>query len=104
MVLDATSPALNPTRLEFAIEFNASSASIRQTIELFNFDTQLYELVDTRQATGADAIALVAITSNPGRFVSSAGAMRTRIRYRAIGPVLQFPWRTRIDHVRWTVF
>jgi hypothetical protein len=104
MVMDASSPVTNPTRLEFAIEFNASSASIRQTIELFNFNTQLYELVDTRQATTADVIALVAITSNPGRFVSSAGIMRTRIRYRAIGPVLQFPWRARLDHVRWTVF
>jgi hypothetical protein len=104
IIVESESIELGPSRLEFAVEFHATSASIRQTLELFNFDSQAYELVDTRQATTSDAVALVAITSNPGRFVSSTGLMRTRIRYRAIGPVLAFPWRTRLDHIRWTVF
>jgi len=102
--METTSPVINPSQLVFAVEFNASSQSVRQTIEMFNFDTQAYELVDTRQATLTDDIALVAITSNSGRFVSSNGLMRSRVSYKASGPVFAYPWRSRVDHIRWTVY
>ena len=104
IVTESTGPLLNPTRLEFGIEFSSTSPSIRQTIELYNFDSSVYELVDTRQSTVTDAVAVVAITSNVGRFVSPTGLMRARISYKASGPVFAYPWRTHIDHVRWTQF
>jgi hypothetical protein len=104
MVLEAVGPDLQPARLEFAIEFHSTSPSIRQTIEMYNFDTNLYEIVDTRQSPTSDTVVVVAITSSPGRFVSAAGLMRTRLAYKATAPVFAYPWRTRIDHVRWTQF
>ena len=104
MVAEGRTLLSNPTRLEFAVEFHATSPSIRQTIEMFNFDTQAYELAHTLQATLNDAVALVVITSNPGRFVSSSGLMRSRVSYKAVGPVFAYPWRSRIDHIRWTVY
>ena len=103
-VVKSTGPVLNPSRLEFAVEFHSTAPSIRQTIEMFNFDTQLYELVDTRQSTVTDAVVVTAITSNPGRFVGPTGEMRTRLAYKAAGPVFAYPWRTRVDYVRWTQF
>jgi hypothetical protein len=90
--------------LEFAIEFQTTAPAIRQTIEMYNFDTDAYETVDTRQSTLTDSVAVVAITSNPGRFVSSTGLMRSRVSYKATGPVFAYPWRTKIDYIRWTQF
>jgi hypothetical protein len=100
----ATSLVHNPTRLEFAVEFHSTSSTIRQTLEMYNFDTNAYELVDTRQSTTSDSVTVVVISSNPGRFVDANGLMRTRLKYKASGPVLIYPWRTRLDHIRWTVF
>jgi hypothetical protein len=104
LVVEATGPSLTPTRLEFAIEFHSTAPAIRQTIEMYNFDTNAYETVDTRQSTLTDSVAVVAITSNAGRFVSPTGLMRSRMSYKATGPVFAYPWRTRIDYIRWTQF
>jgi hypothetical protein len=104
LVVEATGPSPNPTRLEFAIEFHSTAPAIRQTIEMYNFGTNAYENVDTRQSTLTDSVAVVAITSNAGRFVSPTGLMRSRMSYKATGPVFAYPWRTRIDYIRWTVF
>ena len=103
-IVETTALVLNPSRLEFAIEYSTTASSIRQTIEMFNFDTQLYELVDARQSTLTDAVVVIPITSNAGRFVSPTGQMRSRLGYKAAGPVFAYPWRTKIDHIRWTAF
>lgn len=71
---------------------------------MFNFDIQLYELVDTRQSTVNGTVVVIPITTNPGRFVSATGQMRSRLAYKATGPVFAYPWRTKIDHIRWTQF
>jgi len=104
LVVEGPSPVLTPTRLEFGIEFHSTAGSIRQTIEMYNFDSSAYEIVDTRSSTLSDSVVVIAINADPGRFVSPAGLMRTRLSYRATGPVFAYPWRTRLDHVRWTVF
>jgi Tol biopolymer transport system component len=104
LVGEATGSGLSPTRLEFAIEFHSTALAIRQVIEMYNFDTNSYEIVDTRQSTLSDGVVVIAVTANAGRFVDNAGRMRTRISYKASGPVFSYPWRTRIDHIRWTQF
>lgn len=51
---------------------NGLTGNPAQTIELWNWSTNDWELIDTRPASTTDAVALVAVTSNPARFVNSS--------------------------------
>jgi hypothetical protein len=104
IVVERLSPTNTVSTLVFSIEANATSAAIRQTIFLYNFDTNQYEQVDARQSTVTDTRVDITITNNPGRFVGASNHLRSKITYKASGPVLVYPWRARLDHLNWVVF
>lgn len=104
LVLNGTSPVLTTTELHFPVEANANQANIRQTIELFNYQTSSYEQMDSRIAATTDSLVDVIVSTNPSRFInSSTGALRARISYKAAGPVLNYPWLVGIDRAVWNI-
>jgi hypothetical protein len=80
---------------------------IEQTIELYNYDTGLYEIIDIRLIPNYDIIVEEVITDNPERFIhSSTLNMMARITYDQLGPSPSFPyyWYAHLDQAKWTIF
>ena len=100
-VVEGTSTELDPTMLRMSIEALASAASIQRTVELFNFDTNLYEQVASATVSTTEGTVNIDIASDPGRFVAAGGTIRARISARANGPVFSYPWSTSTDHIFW---
>ena len=104
VVVAGTSPVETPSELRFKLEANVNTPGLTQTIELFNYDTSLYEQVDLAVPGFSDGIVEVVITSNPGRFVQAGTRdMRAKVLYRQVGLTLLWPWSARLDQAVWTI-
>ena len=99
----ATSPTLNTTSLTFSIESRASSASVQQTVQLYNYDTLQFETMTPSQATIGDSVKEYTITSNAGRFIHSNGEVWARISAKSNGPVVSYPWSFSVDRTSWHI-
>jgi len=95
--------AYSPTdSLKLVMEVSASSTSIQQLVEFFNFSQQQWEQIDQRNLTTGDTKITLTATGTISRFIEAGTKeMRARISYRATGPTLAFPWSTRIDMLHW---
>lgn len=100
-IVEGDSSELDPTHLRMSIEASASSGSIQRSVELYNFDTDLYESLGTAAVGTTESILQLNVATNPGRFVDSNGTIRARIRSFANGPVFAYPWSYSTDHVFW---
>lgn len=92
--------------LTFELEAQSSVSSTPrplQRIFMFNFDTQTYEVLDSRDATTSDSTVVVNVSTNPGRFVSNTdGEIRALIQYLLLPQSTEPPtWQARIDFARW---
>ncbi|MBA3726190.1 MAG: SBBP repeat-containing protein, partial [Armatimonadetes bacterium] len=103
LIVNATSPNATPSRLEFSVEAHCSVSNIEQRIALYNFDTQAYETLSTSTASTSDWRTTVVVTSNPERFIGPNLELRSRVAYKAQGPVFIYPWFARVDQVKWTL-
>ncbi len=96
--LETTVPLGNPSQLRVALEAGVNTNNILQEIQLYNFTTNSYEIVDSRPATVGDSLVNVVITSNPGRFIESGtNRVRARLLWRPQGLVLFYPWEVGVD-------
>ncbi len=101
---ESTLPSDQPASLKFTLEASANSANLDQKIELLNYVSGAYELVDARQATISDSIVEFVATGDVTRLVEpGSGAVKARLSWKASGPVLVYPWTVSIDYVVWTV-
>lgn len=99
VVAEANSPTNTLSMLNVTVESSATTASIEQRIELFNFNTNSYDSVlATAMTTGDNAVN--ASVPNPAAYVDANGVIRTRMSYRATAPVFSYPWNVSMDHVR----
>ncbi|MBA3726110.1 MAG: hypothetical protein H0W86_06570, partial [Armatimonadetes bacterium] len=103
LIVNATSSNATPSRIEFSVESQCSVSNIEERIALYNFDTQAYETLNTSTATTSDSTVVVVITSNPERFIGPNLELRSRVAYKAQGPVFIYPWFARVDQVKWTL-
>jgi len=103
LIVNATSPNATPSRLEFSVEAHCSVPNMEQRVALYNFDTQAYETLNTSTAMTSDWRTTVVVTSNPGRFIGPNLELRSRVSYKAQGPVFIYPWFARVDQVKWTL-
>ncbi|MBA3725152.1 MAG: hypothetical protein H0W86_01555 [Armatimonadetes bacterium] len=102
VIVDSTVPIGPVSSLRMLLDGRAASTSIEQRIEFYDFIAGAYQTVDLRQATTADSLAVANAGANPGRFVQAVtGKVRSRIRYKATGPIFQYPWTIGIDYVSW---
>jgi hypothetical protein len=100
-VVEGTSSELTPTNLSMKIESSGSSTSLNRTVELYNFDTDVYEQVSSAPMTTSESVLTINVASNSDRFVSASGTIRARIAHKAAGPMFTFPWTISTDHIYW---
>lgn len=102
VILDATSPTASPNGFSFSVESNANFGNAEQQVSLYNFHSDIYEVLNTRLATTTDDTVHVTVTSNPARFIQAGTrAIRARVSYKALGPSFVFPWSGSIDRAWW---
>lgn len=102
--IEGVSPHLNPSGLKVLVESHATSSSVQQRIEMFDYDLSQWVVMDTRNSSaGVDTTVEINVTTNAGRFVGPTGAVAVRLAYNQIAPILQLPWTARVDRCVWTV-
>jgi hypothetical protein len=99
---EVVSPFLNPVSFTVAVESQASSGTIQQSIALQK-DDGTYQTFDTSACTLSDGTVTVNVNSNVADFVRPDGTIRARINYKAGGPVISYPWEARVDHVLFSI-
>ena len=103
LVVNGTGTSINPTELRFKVESKANQANINQKIELYNFSTQAYEQFDLRPATTADTAVEVVVSANAANYVDQTDlSIRSKVSYKAFGPILSYPWIISVDQTVWT--
>lgn len=94
-----------PSRLSFAVESSTTgspASGVERTIELYNFDFEIWELVDRRTLTSGDSVFSIDVTSDVGRFVEpSTRRLRARMSWFDRG-TSNPGWTARLDQVAWT--
>jgi len=104
VILQVSGISPNPviSHLRMSIEASANTANAQAKIELYDFVLDRFETLSTFLSTTFDTV-YEFVPTNPARFVSPTGEIRVRLSYRLIGPILSFPWTTRLDWVHWRV-
>ncbi|MCH8274275.1 MAG: S8 family serine peptidase [Armatimonadetes bacterium] len=104
VIVESQSPTASLTKMVFRLEASTSISNISQKIELLNYTSGSWEQVDSRLATVSDSVVNVVIMVNPSRFVDpGTRAVKARLLWKEGGPILSYPWRARIDQVRWMI-
>ncbi|MDQ2986004.1 MAG: choice-of-anchor B family protein [Armatimonadota bacterium] len=99
--VEAKADSTTPVKLDFKVDSRATSAAIEQKIEFYNFLTDSYELINTRNLGTADSSVTAVPTGNLARFVRSDKTVRVRLRFRPNAPVFAFPYTVGIDQAVW---
>ncbi len=87
----------------FRMESMASTPGLQQRIELFNYNSGIFELFDTRDSTTNDTIAEVVIAVNPEHYVDQENLeVKAQVSWMVTGPILQYPWTIGIDQIVWS--
>ncbi len=101
---ESISPFPTPSGIAFQIESGGNSGNIVQSIELFNYDSGVFESFSNAEAGLSDGLTEFVVSGNPESFVRDGDRqMLARITWQANGPTLLFPWKARIDQVSWTI-
>jgi hypothetical protein len=101
---NGTASTTTPTSLAFVIESAGSSSSLQQKLELFNYVTQTWVLVDTSGLSVGDVVYSGSAPGTVSQFVNPVTmAVSARVAVRAIAPTLSFPWSYRIDLAGWSI-
>jgi glucose/arabinose dehydrogenase len=99
------SPVANPSSFEVTLECSVSPllSNVTQTIELFDYDDEAWEEVDSRRAGRIDDDTVeVAATGDLSRYVEAGtGCIEARIRFKSNNPRRRFISNT--DLFKWTI-
>ena len=88
--------------LALSIEAHASSPNLERTIEVWNWETESYDVVDvSNEAFPSDMVVDVDVSS-PDFVQPDTGATQARIGWRVAGFVISLPWQIDIDLFRWS--
>lgn len=102
--ITSVSPILSPTTMEVNLKGSVfARTSVVQSIGLFNFDTNSWVQIDSRDASRfIDRIDTIAITGNVARFVElGTGQIKARVNFQSENPRQQFTSNT--DGFNWQV-
>jgi hypothetical protein len=103
LVLDGTSASATATSLKFTVEAQGSTSSIRQIIQLYNFQSGQYETYDDYSMMLSDGRMQVTAVTPQSFIEGGTRAVRAKLSYRVSGPVLVYPWQARIDQAYWNI-
>lgn len=97
---DVGSGAVTSLRTVFA--GRVDSVNIAQSLELFDWTSNSYVLLDQRTGSLTDSV-VDRLAPDPSRFVSASGEVRLRARYRANGPTSQAVWGAAVNQLYFVV-
>lgn len=104
VVATGISTTSSPAQLKLMVEAKANQSNINQKIDLYNYTTSTYDTLDSRAATTTDSAVALVVASGASNYVDPAtNEMKTRISYKASGPVFSYPWLASIDQIQWLV-
>jgi hypothetical protein len=90
----------NPSAMQVDIEGSVTSISIRRQIEIWNAGAGAFEVLQSYTAgTTSDSTVSLPVADPTNYVNSNSGLIRTRISYKAFGPVLIYPWIARQDRI-----
>lgn len=72
----------SPSALGVGLEDRTSIDGVRRTLELFNWETQAYEVLETTTASTTDLASALALAGNLGRYVGPDGQVAGRLTYQ----------------------
>lgn len=103
-VVTGFSPAENPVSMQLTLEGSVFARStVNQTIELFNFDTGLWEVIDVRAANRfGDSTVTVSPGGDLSRFVED-GTLDMKARIRFVSPSNRQRFTSNTDQFFWTI-
>jgi len=103
ILLTGTSPTETPTALAFRVEAAADAAPTRLRVELFNFQTGMWEQIGEVAGPTTDTRFDFVAAGDLSRFVQTGtGEMRARVGFHDRG-VTVAGWNTRYDQGVWLV-
>ena len=99
-VFTIITPNSIPSTLSVTYEGAGDSFNLNQTMSLFNQNTGLFEMVDSRVVPLTEDSILISPTGDPQRFVQfGSGLILMDLQYEPTGPVLLFPWTIELDQL-----
>jgi hypothetical protein len=102
VTVEGTAPAGTVSSLSLVIESSADMVAVRETVEVFNFQTGRYETLYTGALTTTDVRKTLSIP-NPNAYIGPGNKLRAKLSYRTVGLIFRFPWYARLDEVTWRV-
>ena len=88
-------------RLRFELEASTTIARPVQWIDFYDFEADLWERMDTREASTDDTVTRVAVKEGAGRFVEpDSGRLLARVSFYDPGVSIA-GWSGRIDFIEW---
>ncbi len=107
MIVEGLAPQDYASGFEFVIETatNAVPATgVSMTIDLFNFETNLYDRIGASAMTSGDTAHEFEVLWQASRYVQPAtGLLRARVSWIDPGTLFTFGWNVRVDQVAWRV-
>lgn len=102
ILIDSYSPLAAPSSFQFQLEASVSAGTQIQKIELFNYQTNSYEFLDSRTATLSDSTVTVTPTGDLSRFVGGSNRVRAKVSYTPTS-FMSGPFLARIDAATWII-
>jgi subtilisin family serine protease len=101
--IDGVSPVATASDLKLKLEAQTSTTSLKQTLDMWDWQASTWVTLDQRTATTSDQTVTVTTTS-PNRFIQpGTRVLRARVRYKVFAPLLSSIWQGRIDQIQWQV-
>ena len=100
----SVSPAIIPSSLSVTLEGSVFARSpVNQTISLYDYDLDVWEVVDTRTADHFDdRVDTIVVTGDVARFVETrTNRMKARVLYES--PIARQQFGSNTDHFLWSV-
>lgn len=99
--IETKADSTTPRKLDMKVDSRASSSVIRQQVEFYNFVTNSYEVVNSRQLSTTDTTVTITPTGDLDRFVDNDKKVRVRFRFYQTNPVLTYPYTVGVDQAVW---
>lgn len=104
VVVEGVSPVTSASEVRFELTAQASSASLAQRVELYNFANGGYDTLDLRQATVTDSTVTVTVSANAFQYVDSAtGTVRAKVSYMPNAPIQSSNYTASLNKTSWLV-
>ena len=103
LILTGTARGATASSLKLRVEAGVNQANLGQRISLFDYAANNWVQLDSRTATLADSVVEVTAPT-PQNFIEPVtNRVKARVSYKAVGPILSYPWQARVDQVFWSI-